>query len=140
MASSVLPVPALPTIVTSRTSSLRRRSIEKDCSLLRGRMPHTPSFGILMSGTYACFAALYLPTALCCTFVRSRRTTNSFGGGVQPQRVGADAQVRVLGHEDGRERLLAILDVERRGQDVVVGRVAVAHLRRQLPLADDDAD
>ena len=55
------PVPALPTRVTSRTSSLSSRSSAKDCSLLRGRMPQTPSFGVLMSCTKACLAALYLP-------------------------------------------------------------------------------
>ena len=77
-------MPALPTIVTSRTSSFSRRSSAKDCSLLRGRIPQTPSFGVLMSWTNACFAALYLPTAECCGFVRSRRTTKAFGGGGSP--------------------------------------------------------
>src|SRR3954466_11355105 len=39
IASSVLPVPALPTSVTSLTSSFSRRSSAKCCSLLRGLIP-----------------------------------------------------------------------------------------------------
>ena len=41
-ASSVLPVPALPTSVTRRIDSSSRRSSAKLCSLLRGRTPMTP--------------------------------------------------------------------------------------------------
>ncbi len=156
MASSVLPVPALPTRVTSWTSSLSRRSSAKDCSLLRGRMPQTPSFGVLMSWTKACLAALYLPDRACAAgssgragprtrwaaAARPRRPSSGIDAarvevvhllrrrrrarttplqsssrcepldvvvlGVEPERVGADAEVRVLRDEDGRGRLLAL--------------------------------
>ena len=52
IASSVLPVPALPTSVTSLMSSLSSRSSAKCCSLLRGRMPHTPSRSFLTGATF----------------------------------------------------------------------------------------
>ncbi len=82
MASSVLPVPALPTMVTRRISSLSSTSSAKDCSLLRGRIPQTPSLGVLISWTKEPRAALYLPTALCCGASLSRSTTKALGGGV----------------------------------------------------------
>ena len=140
-----MPVPALPTSVTSLMSSLSSRSSAKCCSLLRGRMPHTPSFGACLSGRTPALAADRSGRARCAGgLVRSRRR-NWFGGGrragclqlaarvelvdrrattsssrarselvdldpldvvvlgVQAERVRADAQVDVLGDEDGRD-------------------------------------
>ena len=48
----------------------------------------------------------------------------------QPQRVGADAQVDVLGDEDGRLVLVRVAHVQRDHQDQVVGDLALAQRRR----------
>ncbi len=79
MASSVFPVPALPTMVTSLISSLRSRSSAKLCSLLRGRRPQAPSFSDLSSGTNLPLAALYLASAVWLAASRSLSSANSLG-------------------------------------------------------------
>ena len=54
MASSVLPVPALPMRVTSLTRSSSRASKAKCCSRLRGLMPQTPSRAVEDGHQLAC--------------------------------------------------------------------------------------
>ena len=88
----VLPVPALPTRVTSFTSSASSRSRAQCCSLLRGRMPQTPS-RILRSGISLPLAASYRPSAVCDGLSGSRSSTywlgstSALSSGQRPLRV-----------------------------------------------------
>jgi hypothetical protein len=58
----------------------------------------------------------------------------------QAERVGADAQVHVLGDEDRRHAPRAVADVERHGEDVVVGDLARAQGLGQLAARERDGD
>ena len=49
----------------------------------------------------------------------------------EPERVGADAEVDVLGDEDGRLALVGVADVERDHQDEVIGDLALAQGGRE---------
>ena len=58
--------------------------------------------------------------------------------GHQPERVGADAQVDVLGDEHATQIRLALFDVHGEGEDAVVGDVLVHQLAGQLALREQD--
>src|SRR6266498_2140269 len=59
---------------------------------------------------------------------------------VQAERVGPDAEVRVLRDEDGRGRLVLLEQVEGDREDLVVGGVPVARAVRQLAGGEQDPD